>query len=51
MIIGWAMEHPGFAGCRSQELKKFCDKDKCFYHEFKSRKTDIKKCEIESDRK
>jgi hypothetical protein len=31
-IINWALAHPGFAGCENEVLKRFCDKENCFYN-------------------
>jgi hypothetical protein len=31
-IIDWALAHPGFVGCENEVLKRFCDKENCFYH-------------------
>jgi len=35
-IVTWAMDHPGFAGCDNDVLKKYCNKENCFYHHLKS---------------
>jgi hypothetical protein len=40
-ITLWAAEHPGFAGCDNEVLKKYCDKENCFYHELKSGKKEF----------
>lgn len=34
-IINWSTEHPGFAGCENEILKRFCDKENCFYYTLK----------------
>lgn len=38
-IVDWALDRPGFAGCNNQVLKKYCDKENCFYYSLKSRNT------------
>jgi hypothetical protein len=38
-IIKWSAENTGFAGCGSEILQKYCQKNKCFYYkEIKAKK-------------
>ena len=35
-IVNWAVQHPGFPGCRNDHLKQVCCKEKCFYAQMKT---------------